>query len=208
VPEVGQIVFVAGEPALFLTRRERLWKAAVIAAGVNQLSQPALHFVVGSFLRMGQPFDVDNLAKPVLECLGGRPTSVWVTVKEGTGVGVHVTSIPPPPAPLGALEFYVKTPRSRSARPVVQMGELADLPVLGTADQSIGLELAFDADEAIADFGFNGPVKPLIDGMENILGPGPHGPADHRIKDLRIRKGRDPAHAGVTIRVWLISPNK
>ena len=156
---------------------------------------------------MGQPFDIDNLAKPVLECLGGRPTSVWVTVAEGMDVGVLLTSTPPPPAPLDALTLSVKSPRSRSTRPVVPMSELANLPRLGTADQTIGLELAFDADQSISDFGFTGPIKPLIDGMENILGPGPHGPADHRIKDLRIVKGNEPHHIGVTIRLWLIPPN-
>jgi hypothetical protein len=54
----------------------------------------------------------------------------------------------------------------------------------------------------IADFGFEGPIKPLIDGMFVPLGGKSHRPADYRIRDLRIRRGAEPHGAGVTVSFW------
>ena len=200
------MVFVAGEPALFLTSGERLWKKAVAAAALPPLAHPALHFTVATFRRRGQPFDLDNLAKPVIECLGGRPTTVWVTIQEGTRSGVEIADELPPPAPGDAMAVVVGSPRSRSVFPTVPMAEFASLDRFGQPQEPLGLQIMFDSETArISDFGFSGPIKPFIDGMETVLGPSSHGPADHRIRELRITKGNNPGGFGATVRIWLRS---
>jgi len=199
-----KIVFIPGEPALFLTSRERAWKAAVKAAGLADLANPALHFTVASFHRMGHRFDIDNLAKPVLECVAGQATTVWVTTRIGNEPGVRVMDEAPPPSPQDVTTIVIESPRSRSVRPLVPMEAFIGLTPLGEPDQPIAIELAFAADStAISDFGFTGPIKPLIDGMGTVLGPAPQGPADYRIRDLRVTKGNDPLKTGVTVKIWL-----
>ena len=73
--------FVPGEPAVWLGAREKPWKAALAEAIVLDAGAPSarldLEFTVASFLRAGQPFDLDKMVTPVFEAvLGARFTAV------------------------------------------------------------------------------------------------------------------------------------
>jgi hypothetical protein len=49
-------------------------------------------------------------------------------------------------------------------------------------------------------FGFEGPIKPTIDAMWPLLGGAAHSPADHPIRDLRVRT--NPSATGVIVALW------
>jgi hypothetical protein len=205
VSAIAESTFVEGRPALFLTPREPVWRELVRAAGIQARTIPRLTFIVSGFRRGGQDFDVDNLAKPVLEIVSTDPTSVWVRVEEGTREGVLIEDGVPPPAERTDLLLDVLEPRRRSVRPAVPLQEASGMPVLGTANAPIGLEIAFDDEmERIGDFGFAGPVKPLIDSLGTVLGTYAGGPRDYRIKELRIRRGERPSARGARLRLWLL----
>lgn len=76
---------------------------------------------------------------------------------------------------------------------------------LEPATAPIGLELTFDDDHVkIGRFNFEGPVKPLIDAFAPLFGQGRNGPADHRVRELRITKGARPPGTGVLVRAWMM----
>lgn len=198
-------VFVEGHPALFLTRGERLWREAIRATGISTIAYPHMTFTVTSFRRGGQDFDIDNLAKPVLEIVSSNPTTVWATVHEGERSGVLIEDAEPPTPGRIDLALDVPSPRRRSVNPLTPLAETNGMNVLGSADAPVGIELAFDAEgERIGDFGFEGPIKPLIDALGNVLGTYSAGPRDYRVKELRIRRRERPGSTGVQIRIWLL----
>lgn len=193
---------VEGEPALFFSKGEKEWRRAVAAVQATAMTAVALEFTVSSHKRRGHSFDIDNLCKPVLDELAWDPTSIWARVGVGPAPGLRIFESPPPPAPPVAIRVLVNTPPSRSLR-TTGIPELAALAQVGLPDGSVGVELSFHApDIRISDFGFEGPIKPLIDGMFIPLGGQSHRPADHRIKDLRIRRGAEPQGTGVTVAIW------
>lgn len=65
--------FVAGEPALLLSRGEGAWRDAVRCCGVTALTDVRLRFVVRSWHRGGNRFDLDNLVDPVLAVVAVAP---------------------------------------------------------------------------------------------------------------------------------------
>jgi len=196
---------IDGEPALFLTPREKSWRGLVSAAGLKTGNHLALAFRVLSFRRAGNPFDIDNLAKPVLDELAARPETIWVRVTESHPAWLTISAEVAPAAPETALSVSVASPRARSAKPVVEMPELQGLSLIGLGTEPLGLEIRFDSpDVPIWNFGFDGPIKPFIDGMGPLLGPARQGPADYRIKDLRLSRGARPDRRGAQIRMWLL----
>lgn len=79
--------------------------------------------------------------------------------------------------------------------------EMAGMQVVGS-DQPLGCHLAFgDRHTPIGDFGFEGPIKPLIDALWPLLGGVSGRPADHRIRDLRVVSGA--GMVGVEVTLWL-----
>lgn len=77
---------------------------------------------------------------------------------------------------------------------LAECSELSESPWLG-------LKLTFGSQVEIAEFGFAGPIKPLIDAMGPVLGRDRRGgPADHRLHDLRIRG--DGGDGSVRARFW------
>lgn len=197
--------FVAGRPALFLTSTERAWRESVQAAALAPLTRPHLVFTVSSYRRGGQDFDIDNLAKPVLETIAPQPATIWVEVQLGEAEGVLVDDAPPPAPPRHDVLLDVALPRRRSVRPLIPLVETHGMSVLGELTSAVGIELHFDdAAERIGDFGFTGPIKPLIDALGNVLGTYVAGPCDYRIKELRVRRGGRPERAGVRVAMWLL----
>ena len=194
-------VFVPGEPALFLTAREKEWKALVAQHCPVRLTRPRLGFTVASFRRRGHVFDLDNLTKPVLDVVGGAVESVWATVAEGQVPGVSIGEGTPPPPPRVDFRVSIADPPRRSVRTDQPLPELADVVPVGV-NEHLGMRLALHGAQKIGDFGFEGPVKPLIDALAPVLGGRPGRPADHRIKDLRVVQGA--ADDGADVVLWVL----
>jgi hypothetical protein len=169
-------------------------------------------------MRRGHYFDMESLGYVVLAAWRHnlaypgpvkladpyRPTSVWLTMATlaERDIGVEIAyEVPPDPAPeTVAVDLVVARPPALSVRrmtiPELEgQFELAESPWLG-------LDLTFGPEVDVAEFGFEGPIKPLIDAMARVLGRDRRGgPADHRLHDLRIRHdGR--TDGSVRARFW------
>ncbi|HAF11302.1 MAG TPA: hypothetical protein DCK98_14635 [Chloroflexi bacterium] len=122
--------------------------------------------MVASLTRGGNPFDIDNLAKLVLDNVAPQASSAWIEVSQGKSPGVGISDETPPTPPTEALMVRIAAPLTRSLKPHVEVPELRGQPVYGEPNSALALSLAFDSDSAaIGDFGFTGPIKPLIDSM-------------------------------------------
>lgn len=111
--------FVAGEPALLLSRGESAWRDAVRSCGVTGLVDVRLRFVVRSWHRAGNRFDLDNLVDPVLGVVAAVPPlrhSTWATVETGDAPGVEISATAPPPAPPDATTVHIASVPLRSVR--------------------------------------------------------------------------------------------
>jgi len=166
----------------------------------------SLGFYVDAFTRRGQEFDMESLAYVVLASwrhdltrsspikVGNlyRPSSLWISMSIAGygGQGLEIADEPPPSAPARSIvaELMISKPPTLSVAGNI-LPELTTSKVMNLAPY-IGLDLTFRRGTDIGEFGFAGPVKPLIDCMSPILGRDRRGgPADHRIHDLRIRYG-------------------
>jgi hypothetical protein len=191
---------------------------------LETLAQPpsaiAMHFLVDGYTRHGQDFDMESLGYVVLASWRHdltqsprlvklaepyRPSSIWLTMsatEEESGMWLVYEPPPEPGADAVQFEFDVAAPPNVSVRgtliPELEgCSGLLDLPWLG-------LDLCFGPETDIAEFGFNGPIKPLIDAMGPVLARGRRGgPADHRLHDLRIHRDGS-ADGGVRARFWYI----
>ena len=197
-------IFIAGEPALLLTRGEAAWRDLVRTCGLSALRRPRLRFIVSSRRRGGHRFDLDNLVDPVLGVVGAPPIdrgSVWATVEIGHEPGVAISEEAPPPAPADATAVHLASPPQRSIRRIERLAELVDHAPIG-ADDPCGCALTLGRDTRGLVFGFEGPIKATIDALWPILGGAEHAPADHRIQDLRVTV--DPSATGVSVALWLL----
>jgi hypothetical protein len=175
--------------------------------------------MVDSYTRRGQYFDMESLgyvvlaswrhdlrrAGPVKLADPFKPDAIWLTMRVTDGeVGVRLISESPPEPPpaLVRLEVEIERPPGLSVRGTT-IPELRDCAELDEASW-LGLELRFGPNVDIAEFGFQGPIKPLIDAMGPVLGLDRRGgPADHRLHDLRIRHDPDRGE-GVIARLWYV----
>lgn len=184
--------------------RQRAWSSTVAGAVGKELRAPHLRFFVSSFTRGGNFFDIDNLAKPVLDAIAPRAVSVWVEVMQSSNPGLLVEEVDPPAPPPFDASVYLAAPPTKSARLLSGVAELTNRVPVGTASQPIGLCLGFDDPETrVGDFDFAGPIKKVIDVLWPLLGGSARSPADHRIRDLRIARGLAPGRLGVTVNLWL-----
>jgi hypothetical protein len=203
VSRMARAGFVPGEPAVFLGKGEREWKAAVQSTGVGTIRHPHLDFVVSSFKRRGHYFDIENLAKPVLDVVGAGAEMLWVTMREGQQPGVEICDERPPLASGVVFSTYVAAPPTRSIRQAPPP-ELLAAPALGT-DEPLGLELRFDSAACrVWDCGFEGPIKALIDACGSMLGTYYQGARDYRIRELRVRRGTRVGAHGVHMGFWFL----
>ncbi len=193
------MVFVAGEPVL-LSRGEAGWREAVRGCGLTDLPSPHLRFVVTSWQRGGNRFDLDNLVDPVLAAIGARPsdrTSLWATVELGHDPGVSITDAQPPPAPASAVTVKpASAPRGwiRTTEPLAQlvartarhrraMWMLPD-PRRRHRRRRLRIRGAHQADDRRA-------LAPARRGTPRLT---------HRVRDLRI--SRDLSQTGVLVALW------
>lgn len=211
---------------------DRVWLPghSPVSGGVGQLERQievlaavpvpppslALHFHVESYTRRGQYFDMESLGYVVLAAWRHdfsysrpikladlyRPKSVWLTMttKVDDGQGVEIVYEAPPQPETTALDVVIADPPALSVLGTV-LPELVDGEEL-SASPWLGLDLTFGAQVDSAEFGFAGPIKPLIDAMGPVLGRDKRGgPADHRLHDLRIRSDGS-ADGSVQARFW------
>jgi hypothetical protein len=193
--------FVSGEPALLLSRSEREWRDAVSGCGLVELTTPRLRFVVSSWRRYGNRFDLDNLVDPVLGVVGADRSllrSVWATVEVGPVPGVEIGEAAVPPAPAPAVRVHLASAPRRSVRSVERLVELEGHEPVGV-DAPCGCSITLGPETDGIVFGFEGPVKPTIDALWPLLGGAAHAPADHRIQDLRVCVDDT---VGVEVAVW------
>ncbi len=194
--------FVAGEPALLLSRGESAWRDAVRCCGVTGLTDVRLRFVVRSLRRAGNRFDLDNLVDPVLGVVAAAPPlrrSTWATVETGDEPGVEISATVPLPAPTSATTVHLPSAPHRSMRTSERLAELAEHAPIG-GDAACGCALTLGKDTPGLVFGFDGPIKPTIDSLWPLLGGAAHAPADHRIRDLRVTV--DERLTGVLVALW------
>lgn len=196
------MVFVAGEPALLLSRDELAWREAVreaVAAKVFGGLTCVRRLVVR---RGGNRFELDNLVDPVLTAVGARPsdhTSLWATVDAGSEPGVEIAEQRPLSPPGSAVAVKLESAPQRSVRTTERLAELVEhAPLVG--DEPCGCFLTLGRDTAGVVFGFEGPIKPTIDALWPHLGGAAHSPADHRIRDLRV--SRDESQTGALVALW------
>ncbi len=170
------------------------------------LVHPRLTFVVSGLRRRGQVFDLDNLVHPVLVALDDpiERMSARLYVGDRPGLLIEDGALG---GPVGHLErsLYVQAYSHDSARDRPGIPEIADDPVL-EEHEGLGLSLRFDSDEVPIRRGWFGPTEAVIDDLSPWFGLYTRRGliADHRLRDLRIARGLNPAADGVAIAVWYV----
>jgi hypothetical protein len=169
--------------------QEALWKARIREL-VPELSLGSaegivLRFVVTSWKRRGHPFDLDNLAKPVLDALG-RPNAHFVeaTIQLGTDPGVSIGTTSKPSVLLAPLVWFPDLPRGSLRWPDVNPALLAVEPFGGISPLRVHLDVHEPA--ALTDFDFTGFVKPTLDCLWPVIGGTSKQPYDHLIRHIIV----------------------
>lgn len=198
-----QTIRVSGEPPSFLTAPERAWKARIKEA-IPQFQLPPEHgirllFVVTSWRRRGQFFDLDNIVKPVLDAIS-RPVASFVDAEVHLGQEARVEiSIPTSPSrQVLPIVWLSDLPRASIRRPDAHPA-LQVVSSFGT-DGFLRVHLHVHEPDLITNFDFTGFVKPTIDRLWPLLGGTARAPGDHRIKHLIITRSSERP-SGVSIGV-------
>lgn len=199
--------FIRGEPPTFLTKNEKAWKVTISTVCSHTLKNPHLKFIVSSWQRNYNYFDLDNLSKPVLDVVGKGASTVWVSMQLGQPAGVHISEeISLSSLNLYEEHLYIANPPTRSIRASAPLPELQGRCILGS-NEPLGLKLQFDSNTArIGDFGFEGPIKPLIDSLGPLLGTYHQGAVGYRIHEIHISRGYEPSRNGVYTGLRFLSP--
>lgn len=203
----GEAIFVAGRPLCDIWGASGLrWQRILAAAIPTPLRHPHLRLVRND----RHPFDLDNLAYPVLAASGcATCESVWASVAVGPVEGVWVSEEVPPPPPSPPVSVSVRIQRPSTA----SVAERLPAPGSWLAAQvvavgcNVGLSLEFDSpDVAVGEMSYEGPTKSLIDDLGPLLGWRPYRgrmvSADDRVKELRVTRGHRPGDHGVLVTVW------
>jgi hypothetical protein len=166
---------------------------------------PHLVFTVASFKRSGHYFDLENLAKPVLDFVAPDAEAVWVSMQLGTSEGMEIEQCAPPPPSQYDLSFRIAAPPAQSSASRPAHPELLSVPCPLGSDEALGLELAFDSPTTpVSNFDFTGPIKALIDDLEPVLGSYHQKGRDYRIHELRIIRGQRPSSRGMAVTFWYL----
>lgn len=196
--------WILGEPVLFMGRGEKEWQQSIAGAiDVAAHRHPRFLFRVGAFRRRGHYFDLDNLVKPAIDKVVGPIESVWASILEAEEPGLEISDERAPSPPDDALRLRVEDPPLSSIKRDAPAPEVVAVGPLGV-DEPVGIDLAFDGDALISDFGFTGPIKPSLDMLGPLLGTHGQGAADYRIRELRVRKDCRPGSSGIEISAWLL----
>ncbi len=202
---------VLGPPIAGEDRRERGWREA-IAAAVPPSARGHRGVVLAFRLEPGRRrIDVDNLARPALDALRdagafqrGFPDLDALLAVKGAGVPMGLTVIltgaddvgrAVPPGPLVASVSAPALPRDGDAvAKRVWRGVVADGWGAQPLDGEVAVDVRVRTPTSLKDL-----LKPILDGLEAVLGRDPSGhlefsPNDHRVTWLRItRTPRGPA---------------
>ena len=170
------------------------------------MTHPKLTFVVSGLTRRGQPFDLDNLVHPVLIVFDDPIDEMSARIYVGDRPGVlieNATSDPPRYDHLRSIYAVAHSAGSVRDRPGIP--EILDDPVFDE-HEGIGLSLIFDRSDVPIRKGWFGPTEAVIDDLAPWLGRYTSRDliADHRIRDLRIARGRNPDREGVHIVIWYV----
>lgn len=197
-------VFVSGEPAVYWGSGEASWKDKVKQVATDSYLHPRLQFLVGSYLKGGHRFDLDNLAKPVLDLVTAEAETVWVAMTKSQTPGVFIQEEEPGRLTLIDRAYYLEAPPKKSVKLVVSLPELAGAILLGFAEP-VSIQLIFDDPQTrIWDFSMEGPIKCVIDALWPVLGGAPNQGHDHRMRELRIFRGADPGKNGVRVALKIL----
>lgn len=198
-----QGVWVPGEPVTFLTAAERAWRIRIRETTAQfQLAADCgirLRFFVSSWLRRGHLFDIDNLAKPVLDTLS-RPAIPFVDVEVQLRLdpGLEIIASANPSRQVAPIVWIEHLPRTSVRRPEADPALLKVHPV--GIQGFLRVHLRVHEQDLISNFDFSGFVKPTIDRLWPFLGGTDRAPEDHRIKHLIVSRTGE-RRTGVSIGV-------
>lgn len=201
--EPNAAIRIDGEPVLFQvpsTQTEVEWRERIQQACADVELSPQtglrLDFIVSSWRRRGQRFDLDNLAKPVLDALGHpevRFIDARIDVGPEPGVAISVIGELPAVSPtfcmqdltLGSVKRTEGHPALRGVPPFA-------------GDRPLRVQLTVHERASITDFGFTGFVKPTLDRLWPVIGGTSSRPHDHRIRHLIVTRSAERP-SGVTV---------
>ena len=218
--------FVPGEPAVWLGSGEKDWKLKVgemVALGSSTPPEAlALEFRVRSFLRAGQPFDLDNMVTPVFEALLGPRRSplrsalaLWSASRiEDTSPGLRLLfqqRVAPFPAVDATLVLDVTL---RGRLPVDSRDGGTEFVAglrEGLGDWSprklhrFAVEVRFGDDTSDITWVAEHPIKPVVDCLFPVLGGTPGAPDDWKVHALRVSRGNPDLRGACLVRVWVLA---
>lgn len=199
-------VFVDGEPVLSGGRGQEEWQRKIRSRAPRNVTYPKLTFVVSGLRRHGQPFDLDNLVHPVLIVFDDPIDYVSARLHVGDRPGILIEdAIFDAPRDKFLQSLYVAAHSDVSKRDRLGIPEIINDPVYGE-HEGIGLSLAFDRSDIPIRKGWFGPTEAVIDDLVPWCGryTSRELVADHRIRDLRLSRGRKPEATGVHIAIWYV----
>lgn len=192
--------FVAGDPVPYMDSGEDYWSWTIKRAIGIRLAKPHLEFVIDSYERYGHRFGLHDLAKPVLDAVGGEVRAAWVAETDGPENGVRIGDVAAPFPPRVAIEVILEASATRAEAGALR--EELEAAKLRIGSGPIGVHLTFGRNVVVGDFGFGGPVRILLDAMSAGLG-GDERSSDLPIRDLRVlRESR--MRSGTELRIWPI----
>lgn len=212
-PTLENPLCLSGEPAVFMGSNVKNWEhqIRVSVAGLKPPDEPFgvhMRFRVGNFKRGGHFFDLDNLVKPVFDCLA-MPEARWVeaTMELSPSPGLEICLTTCPPENLPALSVWFEQSVRGSRRPTGTHPALAGARSFEGAGAVQAVLVAHESVDSITDFGFEGFVKPTLDQLWPLLGGEPSKPHDHRIRRLVVMRS-DGRPSGVSLGVarWFALP--
>jgi hypothetical protein len=216
---IGEGVWIPGHAPVSGGRTQLERQREVEVAVPTPPPAIALHFRVDSYTRQGHYFDMESLGYVVLATWRHdlaqaprpvklpdpfRPDSIWLTMSATEGMpGLLIVHEPPPDPNTDRvlIDVDIADPPGVSVRGTI----IPELEGYEPMEESpwLGLDISFGPGADIAEFGFNGPIKPFIDAMSPLLGRDRRGgPADHRLHDLRIH--RVERGSGARLRAWYV----
>ena len=199
-------VFVEGEPVLSGGAGQEEWQSGIRSRVSQQVTHPKLTFIVSGLKRRGQYFDLDNLVHPVLMVFDDPIDEVSARLHVGGRPGLLIeNAISDPPRDGRLRSIYLASHSDGSVRDRAGIPEILDDPVYDE-HEGIGVSLVFDSGDVPIRHGWFGPTEAVIDDLAPWLGRYTQRRlvADHRIRDLRIARGRNLRGEGVHIAIWYV----
>lgn len=207
------MISLVGEPAVFMGSNVKNWEQTV-RAGVQSLTLPTepfgvrLRFRVSNWKRGGNLFDLDNLAKPVLDALP-VPQARWVdaTVELSPNPGLEISLSTGLPENLPTPTIWFPQTVRGSRRPTVEHPVLAGAARIEGAGAVQALLVAHEEVDSVTEFGFEGFVKPTLDQLWPVLGGDLSKPHDHRVRRLVVMRSNDrPSGVSLGVAPWFALP--